>query len=768
MGFSGWHLLAQTESKQNMGSAWQAKIYEYTTDNVTSSTVSLMTGFNIRRGNASAKDKTPRITPTEISFAIKDESGYLFNRMADKSDELFRCVITKDSGDFFIGFLLLMTPRREFNVTKSVIKLKAYEGFGRLKDHYNYSGFPDGLQPKTEILRTILNTFDFDLDIKIYQDVNQAAANITREQLRIQDYLAVAPGASYYDVLIMILQQSNYELYQYEGYWICRQIMTFKVASLPWVLGGMHQYLIDYSDGSQTLSYVGKNVELTLADLSTAPQAFRAKSYTKVKVKQRCFNPQTLPKRHNNLTDVSWVNGYFKQGNAGWTTSAGSPEFCDGCVKMAPGDIIYQDSGVINANEELIIEVHSVGLRMVLVNEIFPGQDDRVDELIVQIQYRATGGTIYYYDKFNNRWTIGNIYLSMFMGGITQNGEYITEYTLNTLKESIEIPAPPEEGVIRILLRGGTAPVYNYPLEFVQHNYATVKYKQTNEHDIDVPANLICSAEVTSSIDRVLELDVPFADLDPFNVNIWYYNGPEDPYYERCYLWTDGTYDYGLIEFIARRTLALHQDSQGVDIKLLPGTICGYDNLVYGNVDGNGIRHYIPVYEEGELINDIRRFVLLEHEHASISPTVRKYYEYNTSGGGSAGSAESVTLTPYAASYYGNTKLSLNNQYVKIVPVSFDVSFTSGIIYYKNLLDQRLLKIEIVLTAGHTAAATMVIKHNATTVFEAARANLQRTATFEKSFYRQLTDGDYIYAEYTLNGAVDGAGYILLYFEAKG
>jgi len=771
MGFAGWHLLATTNAVTRQGSTWQAKVYEDTTDSVSNNNVKLHSDFKLKRGKATTRDKKPGLIPTEIQFSIVDENQALFNRMVDKSDEQFRCLIEKDSSTYFLGNVLLLTTKPEINISKPVIKLKAYEGFARLKQHYDYSGFPQDYQAKTELMRTILNTLDYDSDMRIYQHIGIDNSDIKRELVRIQDYLAVNPEASYYDILEMMCRQLGYEIYQYNGEWIFRQIVSFHYATTPLLTNGVRVFVIDYSDGSMTSDSVSKNQEWTATDLRGPALAIRGKAYSKVIVKQPCFDPLSLPKRHNSLINLGWINGYFNQLDTGWTTGAGSPVFNRGCVRMTNGDNIYQESDEVDASANIVISFNCVVSRMVLdAGDILLEANNE----LVEVQFHASGSAnIYYLRRDTSRWDTSSGSLTFFgvdLYGVDLNGTYAEEYSVNTLEKRIELPAPAEAGTVKIILKGGGSVSGNsYPGEFVQHNYATVELQEINNHDIQVPASYIVSAEISSDIVRTLELEIPFSDLDPFNVNFWRYEYDPGTGYEyfRVYEWDDraGT-TYTLMKHLAIEFLEYHQDNAGLDLKLLPGTSGGFDNLIYGDIDGNGTRYYLPVYEEGMLIEDQRRFILLEHKEASISPTVKQYYEYNANATSSRGGVPSMGA--YSISYTGSKTISLKQRYVKIVPVAFDTDFTSGIIYRKDLLDVRLLKIELHVTTAFDAAATMLIKHNTTDIFTAARANLQRVRSNDQGYYLELSSGDYLQVTFTLNGATTGEGYILLYIEARG
>jgi|GEM_PF-5432843 len=200
-------------------------------------------------------------------------------------------------------------------------------------------------------------------------------------------------------------------------------------------------------------------------------------------------------------------------------------------------------------------------------------------------------------------------------------------YSVATFKFEQEITIPAEAGYLEIhLYGGGTASGNDYPGEFgACHRKFDAELVSSTDSDDTNPSEFHLDSTLGSYAGSfpasVKSIDIPFHDLDAYgNSSFWfsaYDSSAGTTVYSRTIRWTTPWGEKPLTEALASLLLGYHQNIQCFDVKLLPNTSGDYNNVFYGDLDGGGKKYFLPVYEETNLIDADKRFVLIQHELAA-------------------------------------------------------------------------------------------------------------------------------------------------------
>jgi len=639
-----WHQVASTNSVQHSQSAWQIYIYQWRNTTPTPVTVKLASDISLKRGSANHTNKVIHISVTQASFLVKDTAGTLFGLMAEASDSDFKAVIKKDGSTWFTGNLVLLTTSKDFTFTNQIISFRMYDGLQRLSRFKDVSALTMGRVKVKDLLLEILNALNFEINIKIYQNMykgateNGGAYPNESNYVYTEDYVAVNSSASYYDILLMMCKQFGWEIFQDEGVWIVRQIVSMKyVVSAP--TDNIIEVTVTYSTGAVSKTTLNKNLSLTSADIQFQKNSFKYARYNEARISTACFEPKSLANRYGRRIYLGWVNPFFQQGSSGWTVNIGTANFGNGTLQIEPTGEVVQTSGALSASDEVTISFSVTCVRMVLNALQMLDHTTAHENPLLRITYVEEDTTVHYLHRELLTWGTSETNYSKFgvgVFGVDVNGLFGEVYCTPTLKQEISVAVPAAAGVIKIYLYGGgTASGNNYPNETsAQHNYCVVEKKFTDVATVETPEKLLAAASFATNTNdaKILDMDMPFHDLDAFiNVHHWYSEWDVGTGYEYIKMkkWATQLGDYPIIEALVMMTLQFHQKNHGLDLLLLPGTTMQYNRVVSGNIDGAGSRYYLPVYEESKLIADDRRFILLEHQRDTTLPTVTLEHQFN-------------------------------------------------------------------------------------------------------------------------------------------
>ncbi len=643
-----WKLIAQTKAYKDLNDEYQLFFYEYVDDAVTFTQriIDLTKDrFNLKRGSSSVKDKFTRILNTQIDFSIYDLNRWLQNELAGKPESSFKGILKKNGNNFFIGHITQYLSPYDFTKPNTILKLKLYDGLTRLKDMRDYSSFSADTDHLSSILFNLLNYLPFELNLYIYTNLYRNAQNPAYHiGIKINDYLAIKPSASYYDILDMILTQFQFRLFQEGGYWHIQQVLSM-VSTDPPIYGVIREYIT--AAGSQSATRISVKQSFAVSELKWAPQEFDVDPISEIDLTVRCYGPKDIPFQRAQKEFLQWYNPFLTN-DYGWTVDAGTVRWADGALQIDPGGQVSQVSGQLSANEIIILSFSVLCVRMVLANA------DRLDHTLqnqnplFEVQYLGDNGTTYYLRRDNLTWdteaTVWNKFGIDIFGFDVWNYDtngfiYSEEYSSPSLKKDYELPTPlATSGKIKVLLYGGAAPTQNtttYPYQITaQHNYFNVQRKKINNNPNSVvPNNFNVYSHVDNPV-NIKSIDIPFHDKDPYvNPHLWEWI--DDPYdLPNRFVSCNGNWSPAgkpLLQYMAEELVQFNVEcNKGIDVTFLRGKTISFTNLFQGDIYSTGTdRFYLPCYEESDLIADTRRFLCLLHEKKSYSLTTRYKYESN-------------------------------------------------------------------------------------------------------------------------------------------
>ena len=620
-----WKQFGVTNTYEHSNDSYYIKLFKDTTATLsTTYNIKIISNPILKRGNANTKERKAGIMATEILFSIKDNGRTISELLANGEDGEFKATVYKNGSIFFVGNLLLLTTKRETTLNNPVINLKIYDGLSRLKQFTDFSSFSTDLLRVTKILCSILNTLDFEMDIHIYQNVykgNETASEtilpVATNYARLTDYIFDKSNPSYFTVVEKMYNQFFWQIFQEDGVWIVRQVPSFS--------SSVRKTRIDYKNCSSSGgTAVTVTHPLSSDDLLKKALSFDSKKITRVIAVSPCYSALTLPRLFEKT--LAWLNGDFKHGATGWNAGSSSPTYNNGWVEISGADSIYQESGTLTASQNIEINIKGVSVRVVQdATEVF-------NDAIVRIMYIDPATPTTYFLDEDGTWTTTpthGYWHTTWLNGVILNGVYLDEYSHGTLDVNINVAVPSVAGYLRIELRGPQYASHGFPREVTLFNNCDVIIALDGDTAETIPSSLLVTAAISSDVEREMNIEIPFVDMDPYNTSLWYSKWNTTTLileYFKVYEWETPITTMQMCEYIAKALLLLHQNNHSIDAKLLPGNSASFNNLIYGDLDGEGVKYYLPVFEESDLIADVRRFVILEHTASSDTVVTTNQY----------------------------------------------------------------------------------------------------------------------------------------------
>jgi len=582
--------------------------------------------IRLKRGKPSGKGKhNLNIINTKAEFALIDEGGWITDRFNAKNDDKFYVDIFKNGALYFKGFANLYLTKYEFLKSKYVTKFTAYDGLKRLETFTDLTQLPTGIARLSEVLRTILNTLGFDLNIGIYMNNYPSPAETTPKPVydigvKVSDFVPTLKDANYYNVLKSICKMFDLSVYQELGKWILRQNHSFDSG-----LTAFTYEEINYGTGvvtktTKTLSDI-KNT-ITTNDMAIKPKRFFVDPINKLTFKINNNNSK------ENYASVNWDNPNFYAGSSGWIKSGTIDTDYTGesvILKQTGSGWIYQkqrtDGWGIGTDLKITIKFSAARYRTTetLINGNF-----------FAIYYIADTTDEYYYDPATSTWKAvsGPNYWWTYdilndSGTELEQNDYYSITKDITISISDDIILLAGVGEFQIRLQGGPAIVHNYPYEYgAQFTEVNVRKLTTAARAVSNINSFSYTLKETGANEyNRTEITLPFHDLDIFAYSL--YNKKDD---SRTVYWYPDT-TKSLLEQVGRGILNFNsQVMEACDIVLLPGTTFDFTKLAYINLTGTD-KYYLPVYSDEDIIRDIRRYILIHHKNQSLPVTIVPLYE---------------------------------------------------------------------------------------------------------------------------------------------
>jgi len=622
-------LIYYTQTVDHDHGAYKINIYQNIGE-TEAEEIMLQSDITLVRGSSSVKNKYDNLhLPTYVEFVLWDENKTIYDLLKDEDETEFKIEVVKDSTTIFTGFPSVMLDRTKLNVDNPLVRIRAYDGLKRLKD-FKAKELTLGVQPMGDVLIEIINQLGFGSTIAHYGklrqgiDTTKASHYIGSMRIYVEDYLATGGiDLDCYELLMHICKQHHWQIFQFENEFILRQIETYEhVQSI--LLNGIYLEKITsagvYSNNSGNKLDMDKAV--ALSNFVGDPFTFKYDKIDQFTIKHNCYNPDDVPALKEETEQLTWVNGFFKEGSTGWTTISGSPVYREDGVEVPYGAQIDQTSGNLLSGEKIIIKVSSTVVRMIL--SLPQTIQNYYDNKMCMIKYLGSSTTYWWnfidqrWDAYNdNRHIRGEPMLGYYDGG------YLKRYDRITIEVDIDTTLPAENGNIVIQLYGGKAATgNNYPFEKTAfHNFAYVRKKNENASEYSSPNELRYVCGIASPKQKRTE-EILFADYNPYTgVTLWKRN--YDPPYDEYLKPLDDYFPDGdfLIETLVKRALKFNRKTKGFDVNIKPGFALDFMDVVEGDLDGDGTTWFLIMYEKTELIKDHKRFVMLEHNNQSPSTT---------------------------------------------------------------------------------------------------------------------------------------------------
>ena len=636
-----WHKIAQTASLVQLHDTYKLELYQELSSAPGSvETLIIQNDFKLRRGNPSAKNKFQRILNTTIDFNVWDVSKYLIDVLRSAPEYEFKGIILKNSATFYAGYVTLLLDNLYYKRSNIEVGIKLYDGLNRLKEFTDLTDIGTGLVSLKEIVRTIFNALNLNLDISAYQNIftgsdenDPDARALWLEYFKIEDLInTLGNNASYYDVLTFLANLFDWNIFQENGIWVLRQNASIKHVAVA-ATDGIWREDVEYDTGNYQSTKVDLDNAMDDTDLQVDPISFEYQKLDQVEITVPSYLPEGIP-QFDEATEEPWLNPFFREGSRGWTTDAGTPEYRDDAAYLDPTEQISQQYTGFTSGEKFRLKLSVSAIRMVLdAGDVLL---QWYDNPLAKIVYYGSVNT-YYLGYASGEYLVWNTtnnnnkIWGFPMAGMPTAGTYKKIYNRQTLELDAEITLPAEAGDLEIqLFGGGTASGNNYPYEqgAIHHFCIVEKVEDSTGLPTSVPDRLIHRAYIADA-KEIQKINLPFADYNPFNgATIWYLEettAPAAVNYYRAYDWSpdNGT----LIENIAERIIKQNRSRRGFDLLLLPGVALRFINLIEADFeDESATYYYLPVFEETRLIADHKRFVLLEHNYDS--PTITTKHEF--------------------------------------------------------------------------------------------------------------------------------------------
>lgn len=633
-----WHKIAETASLTQLQATWKLELYQELSSAPGSvATIVLQNDFKLRRGNPSARNKFQRILNTTVDFQIYDMSRWLIDTLRSAPEYEFKGIILKNSATYYAGYATLLLDKLLYKRTNLEVGIKLYDGLNRLKEFMDLTDIGTGLISLKEIIRTIFNALNLNLDINAYQNIfagsdenDPDARALWLEYFKIEDFInTLGKTASYYELLNTLADMFDWNVFQENGVWVLRQNASIKHVAVA-ATDGIWKEEVEYDTGNYESTKVDLDRAIADTDLQVDPVSFEYQKLDQVEITISTYKGDEIPQQ-DEATEEPWVNPNFKEGSRGWTVDSGTPEFRDDAAYLDPTEQISQQYTGFLSGEKVKIRFSITCIRMVLDagDVLLQGFNNPLAKIV----YYGSTNT-YYLNYLLNTWNTTDDNNKIFgrpMAGMPTAGTYKKIYNRQTLEFDEELTLPAENGDLEIqLFGGGTASGNNYPYEqgAIHHFCNVEKVEDSSSLPTSVPDRLIHRAYVADP-KETQKISLPFADYIPFNgATIWYLEETVSPAavnYYRAYDWSpdNGT----LIKNIAERIIKQNRSRRGFDILLLPGKTLRFIDIVEADFESESASYYyLPVFEESILIADHKRFVLLEHNYDS--PTITTKHEF--------------------------------------------------------------------------------------------------------------------------------------------
>lgn len=608
-----YYLIAQTESKQHLGDAYQLFVYQ----NLASApgsvvTLELLSDFVLRRGNAGTKNKNQKILFTEIKFKIKDYSLWLSLLMKDSNDIDFKGILKKNGSDFFTGFLTTFLNKYDFSKTNVQLDLSLYDGLKLLENYKDFNQtWATQLSSMGTIFYNILNTL-FPMDLITYTNMYPSGLSspvpIEEYGFKVSDLLSKQKGLNYYDLLQKILSP-NFTLFQNNNKWVLRQniFMTSSILKCTTTSSG------------STVTSVNPTNTLIFSDLNQKPLKIFCEKYGEVKLSSAVYKKPIF------YNEAGWVNGDFLEGENGWTVEQGTVIFCPGALKI----MSYGDYGRVSQTPPYIYNWgDSITFNLKSLSSVYYKTTDGYGEnwgRFASVKFFNDYTSQTFWMLADGTWQeeppSGPLYCAtaLLLPNHRSNADRIAGYGKVLLDLTIDsvIPGSSGYGNITVYLHGGCTPIQSplYPYDIpAQHISCFLKLKEIVSN-ADTPAKTI-SYSVFNENNKVLDLELEFHDDDPYNDLAFYEIGTG----KKTIKWAPG--DMPLLELLSTKLVKFnYQGMFGLDINVDPAkTITIEDLISYES------KNYLIMYEETELIGKKQRIFAIEHNEGAGAITTKRYY----------------------------------------------------------------------------------------------------------------------------------------------
>jgi len=608
-----WKLVGQTVEITHLNDSYQFKLYRYTDDIYTAATFKITSDFRLTRGDSLGKSKRAAIVGTKIEFMVIDKGRVIYEDFENEDVINTRGEIFKNGSIYFRGFISIYLTSKKIYLEDEPLKITIFDGFDILKKKVDLGGLTTGRIALSEITREILNELNLSLNLKVLSSIaplpnggvpDNNLFQIT--EVRVSDFINTLGKCSYYEILESICNVFDITLFQHNGEWVFRQNIAMTTTS---ILG----IVINYSTGLITPGSYNVSQSFATTDLIYGAKYYQVDKLNAVEHEV----PVILKKEHN---DAGWLNPAFYEGSRGWTVSVGgSTTFTGKSCIVHSGTIEQTSTYSFKSGQTVKIEFKTLSCRWL------PGVGYSGSHNAVTIIYQSGGYD--YYLQADYSWAVGSAYdFKVFVLTPYDIADHIADYYWGLLEKDIEttIPGSGLTGNILVILKSGAAPVNNDPYEIsAQHIFCDI-YLKTNADDVNLsaPQNLLVRSvgELGTNVETI---EIPFHDDEGLN-GVEFYNGAN---FSKTKKWEPGT--LSLLKLMSQKLIKFSLNNmRAYDVTFAPGMSANtnFDKLLNSNINGEGTKYFLPVYESSELIKDIRRFKIIEH--AEQSATITTYTEY--------------------------------------------------------------------------------------------------------------------------------------------
>ena len=411
-----WQLIAETNETAALNDKYKAELYVYSDDVITSRTHALLSDFKLTRGSASRRDKFGGISPTQITFSLRDYENRLLEGFSALGDADAKLILKRNGIAFFVGNLTITTTQKEIVFDNTAVAFRAFDGLSRLKEFRDWSDVIGTRIKIHQLMFKIFSALEFDLDIFIYADFYKGNTEngdefpFESQYAYIEDYLAAKSDLSYWDVLDYLCKQFNLEIFQSHAVWHVRQnIAIHNVSDVA--IDGITIVKVAGTTGAATKNKISLNNEVLFSELAEKPLGIKYKQYDKIIMQSDYGEKWKLATNsfwayNDDKKNQVWLNPKFEKGNEGWETVSGSPTFKDGALIMENGDVVKQTSGEFQGGEKIKLTFQTDCSRMILSSSEILGHlnlpEANHDNPLFRVKYVGETNTYYFYSADTN------------------------------------------------------------------------------------------------------------------------------------------------------------------------------------------------------------------------------------------------------------------------------------------------------------------------------------------------------------------------------